>query len=286
MKYCPTCHASYADESLQFCLEDGTRLAIYENQVADIPTVVLGEQETVLRGGSQYSQSADWGQSQAAQTAPPPKGSNTLVAILLTVLIMLVVFGLAGIGVWAYFSNLKNERAQNDPAPVNSNYDPGLPPPTSSVKSFPTPNSTLNTNSTPLVMVTPADLEQVKNEVSDRIYTWKSYTESRDLEACMSQYADTVDYYHFGKRPLRFLRGDKQRRFKGFDNMRFVISNMRITPDVNGEIATAVFDKEWAFSGPGKSDSGKVLSQFLFKKINGHWLIAGEKDLKTYYVYR
>jgi hypothetical protein len=58
---------------------------------------------------------------------------------------------------------------------------------------------------------------------------------------------------------------------------------MTVTPDASGERATAVFDKEWNFSGAEKTSAGKVKQQLQLKKVNGQWLISGERDLKVYY---
>ena len=60
------------------------------------------------------------------------------------------------------------------------------------------------------------------------------------------------------------------------------ISNMNVSIADSGETATAVFDKEWVFDGTRRS-SGKVQQQMQFRKINGEWLITGERDVKVYY---
>ncbi|MEO6588762.1 MAG: hypothetical protein ABIP06_05490, partial [Pyrinomonadaceae bacterium] len=80
------------------------------------------------------------------------------------------------------------------------------------------------------------------------------------------------------------VRADKQRAFAQYDSIKFKISDVKVTPDATGEKATAIFDKEWNFEGAEKYSSGKVRQMLTFSKINGQWLITGEKDLKTYYV--
>jgi serine/threonine-protein kinase len=40
MKYCPVCHASYADETLNFCLEDGSHL-LTEEFISNSPTIAF-----------------------------------------------------------------------------------------------------------------------------------------------------------------------------------------------------------------------------------------------------
>ena len=43
MKFCPKCSSQYADDTLSFCLEDGTPLAVFGP--GDMPTAVLSESE-------------------------------------------------------------------------------------------------------------------------------------------------------------------------------------------------------------------------------------------------
>src|SRR5215204_4552033 len=40
MKYCPICHESYADETLNFCLEDGSNL-VTEEFISNSPTIAF-----------------------------------------------------------------------------------------------------------------------------------------------------------------------------------------------------------------------------------------------------
>jgi hypothetical protein len=41
MKRCPKCNLNYTDDTLEFCLEDGSRLIFPENSGQDAPTVTL-----------------------------------------------------------------------------------------------------------------------------------------------------------------------------------------------------------------------------------------------------
>jgi hypothetical protein len=98
----------------------------------------------------------------------------------------------------------------------------------------------------------------------------------------MSHYAATVDYYNKRGASVGSVRADKQRAFTTYDSIRITLSNMTVTPDASGDGATAVFDKEWVFEGV-KYSAGKVQTQLKLKKVNGQWLISGERDLKVYY---
>lgn len=281
MKQCPTCQSQYTDDTLQFCLQDGTPLRFAAS---------YGEQETVVsnRQSNQnitppLTNPTAWNpvnqQSNAAfETAD--KKSNTTTAIFLTVFAMLILFGVAGIAAWIYFRGVKPDEntnillAKKTPADTAANTSS-----TSPVK--PTPAATINTAAN--TNATPVDKEKIKQEVSQKINSWASAAEARNLGNYMNNYAPTVDYYNKKGASIGTVRADKEKAFTQFDSIEIDISNLTVTPDASGNEATAVFDKEWTFEGAEKSSSGKVQSQLKLKKINGQWLITGERDLKVYY---
>ena len=45
MKSCPKCSFSYNDDTLEFCLEDGTRLISAENFDSEIPTITISDNQ-------------------------------------------------------------------------------------------------------------------------------------------------------------------------------------------------------------------------------------------------
>ena len=104
MKQCPTCQSQYTDDTLQFCLQDGSPLNFVGNQ---------GEQETVVTGrpSSQINTPAAtnptvWNPSQHQSNAgfqTPEKKSNATFAVLITAFVMLMLFSIVGIGTWLYF---------------------------------------------------------------------------------------------------------------------------------------------------------------------------------------
>ncbi len=130
MKYCPSCQTTYADESLRFCLQDGTGLReLSENP--PLPTVDWSEKETVVR---QNPVTAGWEQksriTEGAAVQPDAKKSNTLMTITLTALVMCLVFGGIGFG-WLLFGgkgsedkNLSNvyanKKSTQTPTPANT----------------------------------------------------------------------------------------------------------------------------------------------------------------------
>ncbi len=296
MKYCPSCQTNYADDTLRFCLQDGTQLAEFPDQSS--PTVFLTEAETQVSPKrveplGQISPSQNWEQSQVTRVSSlesEPKKSNTAIAVLLTAFGMFVLFGLAGVGAWLYFKDGKTEVVQNKNV-ISPNSNGQILNTNTNSKATPSPtvaNKTPAPNSSPFPTPTPAppsdyNPEQTKSEVSSKINSWKSAAESRNLNAYMNNYADTVDYYNKSDASIGFVRGDKQRAFSAYDYMKINLSNMRVSPDDSGENATAVFDKEWVFEGAGKYSAGKVQTQLRLRKIGGDWRITGERDLKVYY---
>ena len=317
MKYCPNCQTRYTDNTLRFCLQDGAPL-VDEADESSSPTVAYGEPvqlnetETIISSPRSETPAVEprtveplridlpaapepqrqpqyqSPQIAPAQTAAPPRNSKTLPLILLTALATLL---LAGVGAWLYSRNNRAEvvknastNMDNQSSVSNTNAKSNAKnstAPTASPKNETNANAVNANNSTPAPNV---DREQIKGEIADRVDSWKSLTESRNLNGYMGYYADTVDYYNKRGASASFIRGDKQRAFNDFDSIEMNISNINVTPDATGERATAVFDKEWVFGGEEKSSSGKVRTELQMRKINGKWLITSERDLKVYYI--
>jgi hypothetical protein len=208
--------------------------------------------------------------------------SNTGLAVLLTALGMLVIFGIVGVGAWVYFSGRNGETPQNNSLTSIGTSNNGTPDSKPNTRSSPSPtaNGWSNTSPAPVELV---NAEEVKKEVTKAIFTWKSTAESHDLDSYMGNYADTVDYYRKKGASRGFVRADKQRAFDRFDSIKVDITNVSVMPGPTGQEASAVYDKEWEFEGKKRS-AGKVRQEMRFKKVNGEWLITAEKDLKVYYV--
>lgn len=269
MKTCPACQTQYTDDTLQFCLQDGTPL-MFARQ-ADTPTAVLKEVPS-------------WQQSQATQVAAtqPQKGSKMAFVVAATVLVMLVLFGAAGIGAWLYFRDTQTEAANSISAKTNVPIQ--IPNtkvrPTSTPQTSPaaTPLSTRPANTS-----APAnDESQAEKEVSQRLISWKSSAESLDLDGNIAHYAGIVDYYRRNGASVAFVRADKLRAFTRYDSINIKLTNISISVDQTGEEATVTLDKEWDFEGKGSS-SGKVKQLLKLRKFNGQWLITAEKDMKVYF---
>lgn len=276
MKICPNCQTRYTDDSLQFCLQDGTALVNDESR-ASMPTIAFNdEQETIVRnrtsGGTQF-ETQNYPQQQTANYENAPRKSNTALAIVVTVLAMLLIFAI-GVAGWLYVRN-KNEIAANQNA-QNSVQNSAKPTATPTAK--PTAKPTASATATPSF-----DVEELKAEVAKSLAAWRAAAESINLDEYMTHYAPTVDYYNKKQISVGTVRADKEKAFSTYDSIQINLTNMNVTPDASGENATAVFDKEWRFESAEKVSEGKVQTQLQLKSVNGDWKITGEKDLKVYY---
>lgn len=276
MKICPNCQTRYTDNSLQFCLQDGTAL-INDDSQNSMPTDGFNdEQQTVIRSrtiGGNQSDTQNHQRQQTANFENAPRKTNTALAIGVTVLTMLLVFAIGIVG-WLYIKN-RNEIASNQNS-QNSVQNSAKPTATPTAK--PTAKPTASATATPSF-----DVEELKAEVAKSINGWRAAAESINLDEYMTRYAPTVDYYNKKQTSVSTVRADKEKAFSGYDSMQVNLSNMNVTPDATGENATAVFDKEWRFENSEKVSEGKVQTQLQMKRIDGDWKIAGEKDLKVYY---
>ena len=297
MKTCPSCQTQYTDDTLRFCLQDGMPLGGLTATQQQTVSLAGQEIETADRADipPPESEVTQWKQksevTRVSATLPPPSsGSKTAIAVAVTAIAMALLFGVVGIGAWIYFKrpggdtvkNASNGNVnQNVVTPRNINVN-GLSIPT------PSPTATAANNNSflpPRSTPTPTpqiDKQQASRDISQQIYSWKSLAESGDLNSYMRKYAGTVDYYRKRGASVDFVRRDKQRAFDRFSSISVTISNMNVAVGDSGETATATFDKEWVFQG-SRTSTGKVQQQMQFRKINGEWLITGERDVKVYY---
>lgn len=276
MKTCPNCQTRYTDDTLQFCLQDGTPL-IPEITETSAPTVLMSEEQTVVKNRpfdeshTGYTTNTSFDQS--------VEKSNTFKIVALTVLTMFVLLGAIGTGAWFYLND-KKDTAKVTNTVKNTKSDTKETP-TNKIEA----KNEKENSETPAPTETPeVNTEKIKTEVKNTIDSWKNAAEQLNENEYMSFYAERLDYYNKKDASIDFVRKDKVKAFTPFDDVEMNVSNLSVTADDKGEIATAVFDKEWVFEGEEKYSEGKVQSQFKFKQFDGKWKIISEKDLKVYYV--
>lgn len=290
MKACPKCSTQYADDTLSFCLEDGTPLRALHH--GDMPTAILTDEEVItsvrIAGRTsdprfQDSQVTSVGSLGAVSPNSEPRKGSTAATIALTAGGMTMLFAIVVLVGYIFY--------QNSDRPVISNIEPNK-----NTAAQKTDNSVTLPAASPSAITVPVnastptavptkvmDIPAIRNEVMKEIYGSKSARESRDLSSYMSYYAETLDRYYTKRGMSRAgVRADKARHFANYTSMQSEYSNMNVAVASDGQSATAVFDKEWNFSG-AKTSSGKVQSELIYKRINNRWLITSERDLKVYY---
>lgn len=301
MKICPQCQSTYTDDTLQFCLQDGTPLAVHSGHSSSLPTVSWTESETLVHNKPEQVK-IDLRETKTEQPRAvenpyvtnaeivTPKKSKTFLWVVLGFLLILVAGGAGALGVFVYLNSQKNNNhVQNSNGNrVSASNNDNVSSPNTNL------NSNINTNTnvnvatpTPKPTLLPAEIEEAKKEVENTINSWKSAAEKHNLDANLSNYADTVDYYKAGKLNKSKLKTSKEPAYKRYDEIMIDIENVKVTPDAVGEKATVVFDKNWDFLGVDKDGNdiyyrGKVQQQLILNKIGGKWKIISEKDLKVY----
>ncbi|MGH9946273.1 MAG: hypothetical protein ACRD6X_03645 [Pyrinomonadaceae bacterium] len=286
MKYCPTCRSQYTDDSLRFCLQDGSLLV--ERLGSDTPTVAFNETPTVAasRAKSKVAAWRDEDRKNISGAQPKERRTGIAVPIAATAAIMLLLFSVVAVGIWIYATRVRTDAPENKDGNA-SNTNAALQGNAASYLPTPSPTASASPKATvsPTLASPPppnTDLEAARREVTQTISGWKSMAEAKNLNAYMANYSDTVDYYNRRGARRMAVMSDKARAFRIYDSIRIALSNMNVSVDESGSTATAVFDKEWDFSG-SRSSSGKVRTQLKLRSENGRWLITGERDLKVYY---
>jgi hypothetical protein len=281
MKQCPACRSQYTDDTLQYCLQDGTPLETYTPDPNEGTwRSVEPEEETVVserrRAETPVAYPVDRNEIRRPASSPERK-SRTGLLVFATAAATLLVLALAGAG-YLIFSR----GGRQDTARTNANVNVTV---VRTPESTPTPSPTASpspaSNSVNSNAAATPNPTEVGREVTKAVAEWQEDTESLDTDRLMDRYADNVDYYRTSGASRDFVRRDKERAFSMYDSVRFEISNMKITPGSSPDTAVAEFDKAWTFDGENHSE-GKVRSRLALKKIDGQWLINGERDLKVY----
>jgi hypothetical protein len=268
MKICPECRSVYTDETLNFCLTDGTVLVAEEALPEYLSSEETLHTAKTLRD-SQFISRAAPRQTSSDSSAPtlPLIPVNTgdfaarktapLRSPLFFILGAILIIGAIG-GVWWIF---KSEDA------------PGV-------------QSGSKTSETrkPLVPLTPDQENRVKKEVSEMLERWRSSIVKRDIETHMKSYAATLEnYYKESGIDRNHVRADRQRAFDRYESLDLQVDKLTITPE-SEDAAIVVFDKSWTFKNPQKTSTGSVQQEMRLIKENGSWIIVGEKDEKVYFL--
>lgn len=306
MKLCPKCQNTYSDDTLSFCLEDGAHLiasmsptvASFDAKGSDdpnatlkgeplpssIPTEVFSARtartEPIPKAAPTAQDSPHFSVPPDYAVSQPPRKQNTPLVVGLSVVATLILIALGGGAAWLFMRDDKPAATTSKSAVDDSTRD-------SSSKSNAVNNgkTTSEGNTTPASTPAPVDTSAVKSQVTDVLNGWASASRAHDLNKHMSYYATTLDtYYQASNVSSQRVRSDRSRAYNIYTTLDIELSDIKITPDPSGATASATFDKTWTFEGVAKYSSGSVHQKIWLTKIDGRWLITGEKDLKVYYV--
>jgi serine/threonine-protein kinase len=212
------------------------------------------------------------------QPPAPVKSRAGLVAGIIAALLVLV-----GVGAGAWFLVGKDEIPQQNSNTIQANVN--KPPPETRSGGTISPVEDDDSSKVEVTPYTPPiDRAALKKEVAAVLDDWARALGDGDLDAHMRFFADTLDtYYRSTNVPAQNVRRDIGRAFAIYSTFDVRLSNIEVTVGDEGTSATAVFDKEWEFTGE-KYSSGSVQQMAWLEKRNGRWLITGIKDLKVYQV--
>jgi len=263
--------------------------ASFPSHRSSVPTEVLDNADEVTRTPSQPTmvqepRIAAHEIYAAVPKAPAPTARNTTLVVGLTAIATLILIALAGVGAWFLFKGDKTQGPTE--TELNRNQDTKPPGVNDNNKT-----DQANVNASPNTQVSPrpppVDTAAVRDEVTAVLNGWTSSSRAHDLDAHMNYYADTLDtYYNASNVSSSRVRADRARAYALYTTLDIELSNLKVTPDPNGDKATAVFDKTWTFEGSEKYSSGSVHQKVWLARIGGRWRITGEKDLQVYYVNR
>lgn len=295
----------YADDSLRFCLQDGTTLES-AGVSDDYKTLVLPENAT----GRELppTERLDYGAGATARPQPPPptspqrqrdtnpiteqvitsqpKTRSTASIVGLTALATVLLLALGGLSAWLLLKDKTDNPQRNDNAGNVSekrgdeNQNNALPNantrPTSNTNATPSPSPTPTPTATP-----PPNTSTSEREVRSALNGWLSSFRARDIDGYMAHYAGVLEAYYLARNvSVSRVRVDKERAFAKYSTIEVWLSDIQVRVDPSGERAVAVFTKSYRFTGAGANPYvGSGLNRFTFKKIGGAWLITGEEDL-------
>ncbi|HEX7997200.1 MAG TPA: hypothetical protein VF528_02190 [Pyrinomonadaceae bacterium] len=316
MKRCPVCQSTYADDSLRFCLQDGTTLESASASADDFKTLVLPE-NSVGRNELPPTEVLDTGAGGAtahARPSPPtapqrqrhtnpitqqpaavqskPRSMAAIVGV--TVLATIALLSLGGLTAWLLWGNRNDNGARNNndnsgnvnTARVIDNQNNTTPntntrnQPNANTSPSPSPTSTPGATPTPTPQTNTSAEER---EVRAALDAWLNSFRARDIDAYMARYADVLEAYYLARNvSVARVRADKERAFAKYSTIDVWLSNVQVRVDPTGRRAVATFNKSWRFLSPGANPyTGSGPNRFTLTKVGGQWLITGEEDLSN-----
>lgn len=132
MKICPNCRKTYADETLNFCLDDGGVLRPLDQNASAPPATVLMNQPRPTNPNENLSgqvSAPNWNASRPQSAAAPPQKRKSRAWLWILGILgggaLLTIVGMVGlVGLLASFDESDNRSADKSDQPRNSNAAP------------------------------------------------------------------------------------------------------------------------------------------------------------------
>ena len=324
MKRCPTCQRIYTDDTLRFCLEDGTALlseSVSTDQTllldssqtseepppteildyAIPPTVLAQERDATLRRQKPAPTVRQQGRPTvkefAHEVAPAslskPRSTTSVVAV--TVVATILLLGIGGVGAWLILKDKNSSSGGTEPPragnistnTTSSNTDPSTKNSNTTVV-IATPTVTPIQTPTPYATPspTPQNTDTATTARKEVMQALNSWaaTMNGSLDAHMAYYASTLDTYYMQSN----VSAERVRAYIAPAFAKYDTRDVKLTNmqiEVDPSGTSATATFDKTFTFSGDSVySGSGLNRFWLEKISGRWLITGEKDLKTYYI--
>src|SRR3982750_4878024 len=156
MKQCPNCKTQYTDDTLVYCLQDGTPLAevFTPGDLPDETATIVSDRTraraadpTIVTGRPTFER-------------PRPRRTSTVAIVLLTAIATVLIVGFAAIGYVIYSRHKQKEDARFTPDGTTLN-TASTPAPKPSATPSPTPSAT------PSATPTPINKNLITRDVSD-----------------------------------------------------------------------------------------------------------------------
>jgi hypothetical protein len=118
VKTCPTCHQTYIDGSLNFCLTDGSVLNSVNQDLSSQPTVFMG-QSPVTNQSPTFSTNPlqNWGNGSTVSPLSPPKRSKAWLWIVGIIGGFVLLGGIVVVGAIALIATNSNTQTERDSTP-------------------------------------------------------------------------------------------------------------------------------------------------------------------------
>ena len=260
-------------------------------------TVPVGPAPTGARGGyTTDPQDAGPPQWPATAGAPPPRRSGLSGAQVALIAIVTLAVGFALAAATLGVMNWRDARRPDPPAPAPAPVPAPDAPPSTNVAPPPATNTAPPVTNTAPPQPEPEPKPEPEpaggprpvtdgeaGEVEQFLGDWVSSSMARDLRWHMSHYGDVVDYYNGGRVPRARVRADRMRAYAAYDTLDIRIPRIHsMTIDENTGTIRVVLDKQWRFSGPGGTSTGRVKQAVVLARVGGDLKIVAEKDLAVY----